>query len=69
VSEWGAGTKRMSGTCGGGRQTRDVGASMTGCEREVRDRGVWLTCGVHGPARAQSNRRSTADRKVPPSSG
>jgi hypothetical protein len=28
VSEWGAGTKRKSGACGGGRETCIVGASM-----------------------------------------
>jgi hypothetical protein len=37
VSEWGAGTKRRSGACRGGRETRDVGASMEGCGREVRE--------------------------------
>jgi hypothetical protein len=37
VSEWGAGTKRRSGACRGGRETCDVGASMAGCGREVRD--------------------------------
>jgi hypothetical protein len=26
---------------------------------------VWLTGGVHGPARVHSNGRSTADREVP----
>ena len=48
VSEWGAGTKRRSGACGGGRETRDVGASMAECAggrlgtRGVADRrGPW----------------------------
>jgi hypothetical protein len=44
VSEWGAGTKRRLGACRGGRETRDVGASMEECAgvrlgtRDVADR-------------------------------
>jgi hypothetical protein len=34
VSERGAGSKRRSGACGGGWETRDVGASVAGCEGE-----------------------------------
>jgi hypothetical protein len=31
VSEWGASAKRRSGACGGGWETRVVGASMAEC--------------------------------------
>jgi hypothetical protein len=34
VSEWGASAKRRPGACGGGREMRDVGASMVECAGE-----------------------------------
>jgi hypothetical protein len=53
-SEWGAGSKRRSGACGGGRETRDVGASTAGCEGGRLGKRKGLTGGFHGPARENS---------------
>jgi hypothetical protein len=66
----GVGSKRRLGACGGGRETRDVGASMAGCEGKRLGTREWLTGGVRGPARVHkrtANMRSTAEREVPSS--
>jgi hypothetical protein len=54
VSEWGAGSKRRSGACGGDRETRDVDASTAGCEGGRLGKRRVLTGGVRGPARENS---------------
>jgi hypothetical protein len=54
VSERGAGLKRRPGVCGGGRETRDVGASAAGCEVERLGKRRGLTGGVCGRARENS---------------
>jgi hypothetical protein len=50
----GVGLKRRSGAWRGGRETRDVGTSTTGCAGERLGKGRWLTGGVCGPAREDS---------------
>jgi hypothetical protein len=54
VSERGAGSKRRPGACGGGRETRDVGASAVGCESERLGKRRGLTGELHGPVRENS---------------
>jgi hypothetical protein len=54
MSEWGVGSKRRSGGCGRGRETRDVGASTTGCEGKRLGKRSGLTGGVRRPARENS---------------
>jgi hypothetical protein len=63
VSE-GTSTKRKLGACRGGREMRDVGASMVGCGREVRETG-----GVHGLRERTRERAVSGDRRGPSGSG
>jgi hypothetical protein len=49
-----AGSKKGQARGGSGLETRNVGASTTGCAGGMLGKGRWLTGGVHGPARADS---------------
>jgi hypothetical protein len=48
------GSTRRSGACGGGREMRNVGTSMAGCEGGRLGKRRGLTGGVRGPTRENS---------------
>jgi hypothetical protein len=68
VSEWGVGSKRRLGSCGGDQETRGVGASTAGCEggRLGKQRGLMV--GSAGQRERTHERAVSADIKDPPSS-